>query len=416
MAAETLTTLAAYLKRLYVNNPDLTALTIKQTPFLNDVAMAQMNSDLAGEDTRIPLKVDQAPGLSAALSTALTNHKAGTKLVWAVPRRTLYDAHSIDGISIHATKRNVASFVSAKAEGVADKFEYFAQQMGRAVWNDGAGDMGVITAITAGADPATSITVSSQYGQNFVVGQVLEASATRTGGAVRGDEYTITAVNVGISDTVLTVSRTTDTGTAVWAVGDYLYLRGTYDLMPQGVAAYIPSTDPGVSGVPTTLNNVLRTSRPAELAGWRVAYQGSISETIRRTLAQMEKFTKPGRLAIWLSTYNFFRLGMEQRGFGSLIYDDSTNAKFGVRSIVVDSPRGTVRVMADPFLSDAQGYVLDHSTWKFLHLGQVPHIIQDDGNLWLRHATADEVIMRIRAWVNMVCVRPAANAVFLLSA
>ncbi len=87
------------------------------------------------------------------------------------------------------------------------------------------------------------------------------------------------------------------------------------------------------------------------------------------------------------------------------------------------TPAGPVTVKAGPFVPDDAGFMLDMSTWKLMSLGEVPHLVQDDG-LTARvigvasrdgSLAEDGVELRWRAFMQLVCLNPFANGRFVIS-
>jgi hypothetical protein len=62
------------------------------------------------------------------------------------------------------------------------------------------------------------------------------------------------------------------------------------------------------------------------------------------------------------------------------------------------------------------------STWVLYTLGDVPHIVEDDGNMFLRvqnlgaaGSIDDAIEVRFRAVSQLFCERPMANGRFVIS-
>ena len=124
------------------------------------------------------------------------------------------------------------------------------------------------------------------------------------GMSIRATERT-TGINrntSGLGTTAtITVTRLTGAGAGVDpAALDYVYMKDTYDAFPLGVDAFVPSSDPGVGGVPATLLGMTRTDDPTMKAGWRVTWQGSIEETIKFLCALMGQYVDNENTVCWV--------------------------------------------------------------------------------------------------------------------
>lgn len=410
MAASTVAALLALFKRLYVGK-DLSNMALRRTPGFKAIEKVD---DLDGEGIYIPINYGLPVGAAAPFATAQANTKASKVDRFFLQRNSYYGFVTVSGEAIHASRRDPAAFLRVKQKEADEALAYIGQQIGASFWGDGSGDIGQIT-----ADPGTGATATLQLASprdavNIYIGQILQANPTRTGsaGTLRADKYEVTKVNrVTGAITGTKIGSAND-----WDANDYIYVDGNYDSMMHGVASFIPASDPGTGGVPASLLGMDRTDDPVMKAGWRGDWQGTISETAERTAALMGQYLNKASSAIWLSRYNWYRLYKEQDSMGKVMRDQRSEAVFGVPALLMLTPEGEVPVMADPFMREDVGYILDHSTWEIHHLLGLPHMITDDGLQSLRAGSEDSIEIRFRAWLEAVCFRPFNNARFTIQA
>jgi len=409
MAASTVAALLALFKRLYVGN-DLSNMALRDTPLFRAVTK---KDDLDSEGIYVPINYGLPVGASVSLTTAQANVKASKVDRFFLQRNPFYGTVTIAGEAIHASRRDPAAFLRVKQKEADEALAYIGMQIGASFWGDGAGNIGQITVDPGTGGTATLTFSSADDTVNLHIGQTLQANPTRTGtaGNLRADKYVVDSI-----DRDAGTAGVTKIGSANdWAVNDYVYVDGNYDGMMSGVQAYIPASTPGTGGVPAALNGMTRTDDPNMKAGWRGDWQGTITESAERLAAKMGKYVRKSSSALWLSTYNWFRLQKEQESMGKVVRDQRSEAVFGTPSLLMLTPRGEVPVMADPFMPNDYGALLDHSTWEIHHLLGLPHMITDDGLTSLRGAAEDSIEIRFRAWVEAVCTRPFNNGRFTIS-
>lgn len=414
--ASTFSALIEMYKKLYLSR-SLTNMALRRTPAFKVI---KKYDDLDGEGQFYGLNVALPVGASASRSKAKTNTKPSKFKKWFLQRKKYYGFVQIEGEGLHASRRDPAAYLRLKKKEMDEMLAYIGMQIGASWWGDGAGNIGRVSAVT-GSNPVTAITLTDTNDViNFHENQRIVFAATRTGGSTRVDGsaveviYQVDKVNLMGTTAQLTVSRVQGTLAASDPVAnDYIYIDGNYDQMMHGFSAYVPASDPGVSGVPGTLNNVDRTTNPTQLAGFRGTWEGSITESAKRLAAQMGRFHTTPTSALWLNDMNWFRLEQEQEQLGKATRDQNAEAVFGTAALVLNTPRGRIPVMADPFMPMDFGALVDHETWELHHMEGLPHIVSDDGLQSLRMPGDDDGIqIDIRAWLNGVCTSPFRNGRF----
>lgn len=383
-------------------------------PFLGAVKKVD---DLTGKQTEVPVETDHPQGMGDALSQLLdTSNQYITSsrgVRWAITRAKGYAMLTIDGETMLAARDNDGAWFRTREREVKNILEQLGQQLEMMLWRRGDGSVGQIT-----ADPGTGTTFVVNAGQsiNFHEGMFVQFYANSSGvpstSARSGGPYQVTGVNYDTE--TITVAAAIDASVG----SDDFVVRSTnsgYNASTptgvRGVPAWIPSTAPT-----DTFFGVARTLYPQKLGGHRQSWLGSIEETVKALDVKIRRVNQKPK-TLWLSYGNFNRLEQELGARGVRL-EDGGEGKFSRPALMMSSPGGGVTVKAGPYCPDDAGYLLDMDTWELHHLGGLPHIIEDDGNVAMRiqslalggtATAADGIEMRFRWMCNLFCTNPFAN-------
>jgi len=349
---------------------------------------------------------------SAGLTTAQSAVSASTFDRWAMTaRKTITGVLTIDAEAMRASRKDIGAWLRLRQKETNELIKSMKMLLGgHSFWGDGAGDLAQATAV-AGGPPLTSITVDAAKANRFHLNQHLQFNANRTGnaGTLRVDIYKVTGIN-RVSG-VIAVSRVSGAANDV-AANDFVYQRGTYDALPLGVQAFIPASDPGVSGVPTSLLGMTRTDDPVMKAGWRIPWQGSIEESSKYACAVMGQYFNSQSSALWLSPYRWFVLEQELEAQGRRVIDPRATQVYGSTALLLLTPYGEIPVVSDPYCPNDTGFILDHSTIETHHLDGLIHVVDDDGLPALRQTSDHGIEVRFRSWSENIVQRPFRCARF----
>lgn len=410
-SASVMSALQKMFKTVYLGR-DLSNQSVFKTPAYDKVTSKY--DDFDGLELKFPFNADVPVGVSPSFSKAQASPSASTFDGWTMSNpKSLYGFLTIDAQSMKRARKDIGAWLRLRAKETNEIRDYMKMVLGGlAFWGDGAGNLAQITAVT-GSNPVTDFTISRRDCNKFHLNQRLAFSATRTGGSVKqgtGVDSIYRVDKINRKTGKLNVTRMAGTGAGGDpAVNDFVYLEGAYDAFPLGVQAFIPATDPGVSGVPTTLLGMDRSIDPVMRAGWREDWAGSITETAKSLCANMGQYFDSTNSAIWLSRYNWFRLEQEQTAEGRVIRDQSAVARFGTPGLVLQTPEGDVTCVSDPFVPQDAFFLLDNSTWETHHLDDLIHVVDDDGLVAIRQTADDGIEIRLRSWSDNICQRPFKN-------
>jgi hypothetical protein len=402
-SASTIAALQKMYKTVYMGR-DLANQAKRKTPAYDAV---QKMDDFDGANLTFPFNYGMPVGVSTSFPVAQQNAVASKFDNWVMTtRKTLYGFLTIDAQAMKAARKDIGAFLRLRQKETNEILAYMKMVLGgHAFWGDGAGNLAQVTAVT-GANPVTSITVSQFDVVKLHLNMQIQFNPTRTGsaGTVRASVYKITALNRLTG--VCSVSRVSGGVGTDPAANDYVYMQGTYDSFPLGMDAFVPASDPGVNGVPTTLLGMDRSDDPTLKAGWRVSWQGSIEETIKYLCALMGQYVDQESSVCWISRYNWFRLEQELTAQNRKVIDARATQVFGSPALLILTPEGNIPVVSDPYLANDRGYLLEMSQIEVHHLDNLIHIVDDDGLSLIRQTADDGVEIRFRSWSENIVQRP----------
>lgn len=407
-SASIISALTKMYKTVYMNR-DLSNQAKRKTPAYDAV---QKMDDFDGANLTFPFNDGVPVGVSNTVAGAQALAASSTFDNWVMStRKKLYGVLTIDAESMLAARKDVGAFLRLRQKETNELMAYMKMVLGgHAFWGDGAGNLARVVAVT-GADPVTSFTIARGDAVKIHRKQVIVFNATRTGsaGTIKASTWRVTKVarNTTSTTATVTVERVTGAGAGVDpAALDYVYLKDMYDAFPNGIASFIPATDPGTGGVPASLYGMDRTVDVEMRSGWRVSWQGSIEETIKFLCATMGQYVDAENSACWVSHYNWFRLEQELTAQNRKVIDARATQVFGSPALLVLTPDGNIPVVRDPYLDNNQAYILDMSAVEVHHLGPVLGMTDEDGLTALRQTADDGIEIRIRHLGDNIIQRP----------
>lgn len=418
---------SAFVKKRFPQR-EIENLVAFEKPFLSTLPR---KDDLDGNGTYIPVETDlptgrgaQLGGTSGLVTTTSTARIDGSKgFAWQIQPALGYAMLKIDGVTMLAMRKDEGAFFRAREREIKNMLEAMGQNLEMLLWKGGNPSLGTVV-----TDPvtATSVVMSAGSALNFHEGDEINWYADSSG----IPDYS--TVRAGGADIVASVDYDTDTVTftealdTAIAAGDHavraldaLYVTGASGAQQQfcGVPAWILDS----STVPSaTFFGIDRSTKSRQkVAGHRQAFLGTIEETVKKLDSNIRRLNQTA-MTLWLSYSNFNRLDLELGARGYRVEGEA--GKFGRPSLIMSSPGGAIKVKAGPYVPEDKGYLLADNTWELHTLSSVPHIIEDDGNVALRvqnlgaaGGIEDAVEIRFRWLAQLVCTKPMANGVFLIT-
>ena len=352
--------------------------------------------NFVGENYVQPIIFGNSQGNSADFATAQANKTAGSIKKFTITTVKDYALASIDNETILASKNNSGAFMSAVSFATDGAFAQASRSLAGAVYGSGSGKLGqVISTYSSG----TTITLSQASDiVNFEVGMKINFAVAETGGSVIATQPTISNIDRDAGSFVVS--------DATSVVADhYIYRDGDYDLKLKGLEAWLP----GSAVTSASYFGVDRSVDKSRLAG--IIYDGStapIEEVVISAAARLAR--EGGKPTHLFMSYERFA-ELEKSLDSKVQYVDlkAANADIGFRGIVINGPRGPIKVIADQNCPHNRAYMLQLDTWKLLSRGPAPQILNMDNLDKLRDASADSVELRIGSYLNLSCNAPGWN-------
>lgn len=393
-----MTKAAPVLKTLYTNRK-VENLCYTDHPWL---AIIPKNPMFFGKNLPVPLVYGSNRGRSSSFSVA-QNRKGNSKFAeFLLTRDKDYSIAQFDNETVEASENDKGAFLNLIKTEVDGAMLSAGQSDAQAVWGDGSGSIGKIAAIAG-----TVITLENVEDIiHYEVDQYLEASATKSGGAVRAGTMLVTGVNRDEGKV------TVNAAVAGLAVGDYLYCEGDYDSKMKGFFAWIPGTAP-TSG--DSFFGLDRSADATRLGGVRFDATGlSKEEALVKGLA---RHTREGARPdfAFMNSGNMGDLILELGSKVQYVDVKSQHADIGFQGVKVHAGKRTITVLADDNVPGDSIAVVQRNTWCLHSLKAPIRILDLDGNKFLRESNADANELRIGGYKQVACSAPAYNMNIKLS-
>ncbi len=343
-------------------------------------------------------------------------HVPSTKMRWNVTDPyAQYGRITFDNLSL--ARNNLGTLIDIKGSEADDVRDNMLNTLEFQLWSDGSASRGQVAVGGLNGSEATRVLTLSNPSDvyNFPHGTLFRGNTTATGaGTSHSDIYKVT-YNDPVNGKITAVQVTNTAGQEL-AAEDYLHVLASKDGYMPGIPTFIPSSDPS-----DTLLGVTRTADPAT-SGWRFPFVNSISETVQRSFAFMGRWVNRAAMKyiVCLSTMDWFKLSLEREG--RIMEDPGAYQKWGLTGLAVNTPFGPITCVAVPQLGDGRGYIIDWDSWKLYTLKNLPHVVDEDGQTFVRggigtvsgneHLNGDFVAMQFRIWTQLLCLRPMSNATF----
>jgi hypothetical protein len=108
---------------------------------------------------------------------------------------------------------------------------------------------------------------------------------------------------------------------------------------------------------------------------------------------------------------NYAKYAELEKSLGSKVQyvDMKVTADVGFRGILINGPRGPIKVVPDQNCPSNKVFGLSLDMWKLYSLGEAVRVIDTDGLQMLRQASADGVEVRYGFYGNVGCRAPGHN-------
>lgn len=390
-----MTSFAAALKTKY--SPEAVQdLAYKDNPLL---AMVSKTEDFGGENKVIAIKHGNPQNRSATFATAQSTDTNALVKKFTITRANDFSIATIDNETMEASKGNANALMEAATTQIDGALASAIRSLAISLYGNGSGSIGQCNASVTG----TSLQLKNADDvTNFEVGQELVFSTADGGGSVKAGSVTVVGVNRDTGELTVDALSAIASGAGV-AANDYVFVHGDYDKKVKGLRAWIPDTAPTA----TPFFGLDRSADVTRLGGIR--FDGSalpIEEALQKAAARAAREgARPDVCFINYSKYTDLELSL-----GSKVqYVTHQVGEIGFRGIVINGPRGPIKVIPDQNCPSSRAFMLQMDTWKLHSLGKCPRILDSDGLQMLRQSSADGVEVRIGYRAQLACNAPGMN-------
>lgn len=396
-----LTSYAYALKTLYPQKA-VDAMTYKDNPTL---AMVPKDEKFFGKNTTCAVRYADPQGRSATFARAQANKGSHKGVAFLVTRKKDYSLANFDAETIDAASDDAGALMEATKTEIDGAYNSINRSAAISLFRSGSGRIGQIA---SGQATPTILLSDTNDVSNFEVGMVCTTSTADGGGAVKAGSVTLTAIDRDAG--TLTASGNWSAGIATVAALDYIFQDGDYDAKLSGFDAWVPSAAPGA----TPFYGVDRSVDPVRLGGVRYNGTGlSVEEALVEGATRVQKHG--GRPDIAVVDFGQFA-NLEKSMMGRVVYIDQKVGEFGFRGILLNTPKGAIKVFADINCQHTTAWLLQLDTWKLKSLKKMPRILGLDELKFLREASADSYEIRIGYYANLQCDAPGFNGRVTLDA
>jgi hypothetical protein len=391
-----MTSFASALKAHYT--PDrVENMVYQDNPLL---AMIPKMESFGGKNLPIPILYGNPQGRSATFATAQSNKTNSQFKDFVLTRAKDYSLASIDNETLEASKGNANAFMEAATTEIDGAIHSAARSLAIALYGTGSGKIG---RIASGQTTATITLSEPEDITNFEKGMKLVTSTANGGGSVKSGSVTVLSLNRDLG--TVTATAAWDSGIATVAANDYIFVEGDYDQKIKGLLAWLPSTAPSAS---ESFFSVDRSHDASRLAGIR--FDGSalsIEEALQKAASRAAREgAKPDVCFLSYSKYTELEVSL---GSKVQYVDMKVNAEVGFRGIVINGPRGPIKVVPDQNCPSDRAFMLTMNVWKLYSLGKAPKILDTDGLKMLRESSSDAVEVRVGYYAQLGCRAPGFN-------
>lgn len=390
MASLNMTSFASGLKQLYTPEK-IQNLTYMDNPLW---ALLPKSEKFYGKNMVIPVQYGNPQGASGDFATAKANKTSSRLRDFTITRNKEYALASVDNETMMASENNSGAFMEAFALEMDGAIHTVSRALAIAVYGSGTGKIGQVASISG-----LVITLSqAEDVTNFEVDQKLNFSTADGGGVVKATEPTITNIDRDLG--TVTVSDATGL-----AANDSIFRDGDYDNKLKGLQAWLPAT---VTNTP--FFGMDRSVDKTRLAGIQISGANKpIEEALIEGASRIAREGgKPTH--VFMSYAKFADL---EKSLGSKVQyvDLKANAEIGFRGILLNGPRGVMKIIPDQNCPANKAFMLQLDTWKVHSLGKAPQILNLDSLDKLREDQADAVELRVGAYLQLACSAPGFNGV-----
>jgi hypothetical protein len=374
-----------------------------------------------GESFTVPVIYGGQPGRSKTWSNANANKGLAKKVKFSMDWTEDFALALVNNSAI-SLSQGVGGAVNLKMSEIKSATETLANSIEHSLIRSSYNEIGQIASITGGSN--NIVTLVSRNDVNIVdIGQSHVATTSLSTGSLKAPTTPPVVASVDRDAGTITYQASVIGGTP-WAVGDYIVQAG--DLVTPGtpvscfgIGAWLPLVAP--SGI--DIGGVDRSTAPQQLAGVRVDGRGKSAKDAVFDL--VTRVGDAGGKGDYILATNDFVGRLVKEIEGQTVYQkvpardvDGEIAGIFYETVVINGPKGPLKVKGSPFMYNDRVFSLTMDTWEMRISGEgnskdpifnatycstnAPMI--DDPN-------GDNQIARLKALFLLVCNAPQKNGV-----
>lgn len=402
MTSFSVATAVELTKRLYPEGID--EILYKKSPFWG---MLRKWKSFTNEAKFLVWKFATGGGASSQFANAQANKGVSSFKRPLITRVKEYALASMDGEMLDATSGSPEALAETFKVAMDDALYNISRSLGFNSFRNGGGARARLAASSSGVGTVTITLTSDSSMQGLEKNMWVQAASTDgTSGSVLAGKAQI----LSLDRTAKTVTTTAAWNTLIPGITDsyYLFRDGDFGNVVKGIEAWVPSAAPSPG---ENFFGIDRSSDPDRLAGLRYAPTGgNIEEVLIAASGRAFDNGAEPDLVI-LNPLDMTNL-VNQLGSKRTIPIDAKSADkptVGYKGVAVNGAAGTMTVLSDPMCPRYKSYMLTQDTWEVWSLGEVPRVLNRDGQETLREASADADELRVGGYLQMVCTNPGAN-------
>ncbi len=401
MTAFSLTTAVELTKRLYPEG--IEEILYKKSPAWG---MIHKWKSFTNEAKFLVWQFSTGGGASSVFANAQANKGVGGFKRPLITRVKEYALASMDGEMLDATSGNPEALAETFKVAMDDALYNLTRSVSFHLFRNGGGARAQLAAATSGVGTTTITLTSTSSMQGLEVGTWVNAASTDgTSGSVLAGKAKIT----GVDRSSKTVTTTAAWNTLIPGITDsyYLFRDGDFGNVIKGFQAWVPDSAPSPG------ENFFGIDRSSDtrLHGLRYAPgTGTIEEVLVNASAMAQENGAEPDIVI-LNPLDMANL-VNQLGSKRTIPVDAKSAdkpSIGYKGVMLHGAAGPMTILSDPMCPRYKAWMLTQDTWEIWSLGEVPRVLNRDGQEVLREASADADELRVGGYLQQVCLNPNAN-------
>lgn len=400
-SGSTLTTFDAMLKEYYTKER-VENLIYADNPFL---ALVPKSESFPGRELPIPIVFANPQSRSANFTQAqsLSTSSSSQMKAFNLTRVKDYGIITIDTETIEASEDDDGSFLEAKTTEIDGILNSVTRSLAIGLYRKGWGAIG-----TVGSTSGSTLTLSPiSDAHNFEKGMVCVFSSSEDGAVLNGSGASLTVSGVNRSTGVITFTGAVS-GASVLAA-DTVFVKGDREDSATPTRRKVAGLEDWAPASAPTSSLFFNVDRTSDTRLYGVSYNGA-SDDIEDAFIQGASQSASLGYKIDHIFCSFTKYAeLEKNMQDSVRYVDLKGpGEIGFRGIVLNGPRGPIKVIADQNCPSTRAFGVQMNMLKLYSIGKAVRILSGDGMQMLRQASDDGVEVRTGFKGNLGCKAPAA--------